>query len=144
MTQDAKHALKTARNNLFSGARVLPLGNHIATYQQVRSIAHEADSPLYIRDVDKLDRQDDNAASRLFSAATLRYLVDRHRQNTGLIVYLFVFGELCDAYQNRRISHAERVIMVLRTRYFVQMWSQYIEQVPHCERSEATGFMWTA
>ncbi|KAJ3965299.1 hypothetical protein EV361DRAFT_955152 [Lentinula raphanica] len=114
MTQDAKHALKTARNKLFSGARLLPLGNFVATYQQVRTVAHEPESPLYIRDVDRLDRQDDNAASCLFSAATLSYLIDHHRQDTGLIVYLFVFGELCDAYQNRHISHSDRVVMVLR------------------------------
>jgi hypothetical protein len=32
MVQDSKHALKTFRNNLFSGARLLTLSNYIACY----------------------------------------------------------------------------------------------------------------
>ena len=32
MIQDSKHALKTMRNNLFSGARALVLGSHLAMY----------------------------------------------------------------------------------------------------------------
>ncbi|KAH7906400.1 hypothetical protein BJ138DRAFT_1016289 [Hygrophoropsis aurantiaca] len=32
MIQDSKHALKTARNNLFTGARILSLGNHVRSY----------------------------------------------------------------------------------------------------------------
>ncbi|THU91800.1 hypothetical protein K435DRAFT_820684 [Dendrothele bispora CBS 962.96] len=136
MVQDSKHALKTARNNLFSGARLFALGNHIATYHQVRRIAYEPESPLYIRDVEKLDRQDDNAAARLFSAAMLRYLIDHHRADTGLIVYLFIFGELCDAFQNRHLPHAERINMLLRTRYFMQMWSKYVDKIPHYTHSQ--------
>ena len=32
MIQDSKHMAKTLRNNLFSGARALVLGNHLAMY----------------------------------------------------------------------------------------------------------------
>ena len=35
MIQDSKHAAKTMRNNLFSGARALVLGNHLAMYSYV-------------------------------------------------------------------------------------------------------------
>jgi hypothetical protein len=66
MIQDSKHALKTFRNNLFSGARLLMLGNFTAMYNHIREMAMEDGTPLYKRDVDKLDRQDDNAVSRLF------------------------------------------------------------------------------
>ena len=38
MIQDSKHAAKTLRNNLFSGARALVLGNHLAMYSYVRDI----------------------------------------------------------------------------------------------------------
>ena len=55
IVQDSKHALKTLRNNLFSGARLLVLGNHTATYSQVRDIALGDRSPLYHRDVEKMD-----------------------------------------------------------------------------------------
>jgi hypothetical protein len=128
MVQDSKHALKTYRNNLFSGARLLTLGNFAAMYQSIRDIAFENCSPLYRRDVEKLDRQDDNAAARLFSAHMLQYLIEKHPSLMGEIVYLFVFGELVDAYQNRHIDHAERVKMALRANYFLQLWESYLQQ----------------
>ncbi|KAJ7728968.1 hypothetical protein DFH07DRAFT_695847, partial [Mycena maculata] len=67
MLQDLKHALKTFRNNLFSGARLLALGSYTAIYAHIREMAFEDGSPLFHRDVEKLDRQDNNAAARLFS-----------------------------------------------------------------------------
>ncbi|KAJ6600651.1 hypothetical protein B0H10DRAFT_2230917 [Mycena sp. CBHHK59/15] len=124
---DSKHALKTFRNNLFSGAKLLPLGSYTAIYARIREMAFEDGSPLFHRDVEKLDRQDDNAATRLFSADTLKYLTDHHPEYLGEIVYLFVFGELIDAYQNRSISHAERVKLVLRARYFLDSWSSFLD-----------------
>lgn len=128
MIQDSKHGLKAAQNNLFSGAHLLVMGNFVSIYQQVYNVAFQPDSPLYHRDVVKLDRQDDNAAARLFSATTLQYISDKYPEELGLIVYLFIFGELCDAYQNRCIDHRECIKIVLRTRYFVNMWQRYINQ----------------
>lgn len=60
----------------------------------------EDSTPLFKRDVEKLDRQDDNAAARLFSANVLKFLANKHPDHAGKIVYLFIFGELVDAYQN--------------------------------------------
>jgi hypothetical protein len=74
MVQDSKHALKTMRNNLFSGARFLIFGNFMAMYIHILEMAFEDGSPLYHRDVIKLDRQDDNAATRLFSVQTLEII----------------------------------------------------------------------
>lgn len=128
LLQDSKHALKTLRNNLFSGARLLTLGNHTMLYATIRDLAFANGSPLYRRDVEKLDRQDDNAASRLFSADTLSYLTSNHPDRVGEIVYLFVFGDLIDAYQNRSISHRERVKMLLRARYFLDSWERFLER----------------
>ncbi|KAF8687978.1 hypothetical protein AX14_003566 [Amanita brunnescens Koide BX004] len=130
VVQDSKHGLKTARNNLFSGASLLVLGNYIAHYEHIRNIAFKEGSPLYHRDVEKLDRQDDNAAARLFSSATLQFLEDQEPMELGLIVFLFVFGELIDAYQNRQIDHSERIKMVLRARYFVDMWESFVVAIP--------------
>ncbi|TFY61180.1 hypothetical protein EVJ58_g4673 [Rhodofomes roseus] len=128
MTQDSKHGLKTARNNLFSGARLLVLGNYVATYGEVRELAFKDDSPLFNRDVEKLDRQDDNAATRLFSATVLEHLAQKRTEARGLIAYLFIFGELIDAYQNRAISHFERIQMVLRARYFLDIWRVFLKR----------------
>lgn len=133
MIQDSKHALKTFRNNLFSGARLLTLGDSIAIYDHIRELAFELDTPLYKRDVERLDRQDDNAASRLFSARVLQFLSDNHPDYIGEIVYLFVFGELVDAYQNRFISHAERLKLVLRARYFLDSWEKFLDNTGYAQ-----------
>ncbi|KAL1751197.1 hypothetical protein FB107DRAFT_222515 [Schizophyllum commune] len=125
--QDTKHALKTLRNNLFSGARALVLGNHFAGYQHIHDLAHEAGSPIFVRDVVKLDRQDDNAAKRLTSADTLEFIIARHPDYVGVIVYLYVAGELVDAYQSRSLSHTDRLRMVLTTLYFVESWIAFLQ-----------------
>ncbi|KAG6864122.1 hypothetical protein C0991_012300 [Blastosporella zonata] len=120
--QDAKHCLKTMRNNLFSGATCLTMGSYIATFNHISTIALETGTPLYRRDVFKLDRQDDNAATRLFSAKTLDFITSHHLEFAAKIVFLFVFGEFGDAIQNRNITHHERLRMVLRTQYFLDRW----------------------
>lgn len=129
--QDSKHCLKTLRNNLYSGATCLVLGNYVAMYQHVADAAKDEDSPLYQRDIVKVDRQDDNAATRLFSAQTLAHFIDKHRDYLGDIIYLFVFGELIDAYQNRSITHAERLRMVLRARYFLDRWELFLDHAQY-------------
>lgn len=125
--QDSKHALKTYRNNLFSGARLLTFGNYTATYRQVHQVALEDGSPLYRRDVEKLDRQDDSAPQRLNSGDTLEFIAKKHPEFLFLIIFLFVFGELIDAYQNRFIPHIERVKLALRARYFLDQWGRFLD-----------------
>ena len=135
MVQDSKHALKTFRNNLFSGARALVLGNHIPMYSQVRSIAFsDPPGPIYRRDVEKMDRQDDNAATRLFSAETLDFVTGAHPTWLGLIVYLFIMGEVVDGYQGRTLSHLERIKMVLRCRYFLRLWKRFLHVAGYPEK----------
>lgn len=125
--QDPKHGRKTCRNNLFSGARLLVLGNHTTCYEDVRHMACEKDTPLYWRDVDRLDRQDDRAAARLFSASFLDYCITNHgKTNVALPIYLFIFGELIDAYENRHIPHVDRIKMVLRVHFFKSIWKTFL------------------
>ena len=127
MIQDSKHALKTMRNNLFSGARLLTFGNSVSLYRHIVDIAEGPGTPLFNRDVTKVDQQDDNAAVRLFSADVLKYIADHHPDYIGEIVYLFVFGELIDAYQNRSIEHLERIKLALRARYFLDSWETFLK-----------------
>ncbi|KAF7776802.1 hypothetical protein Agabi119p4_5195 [Agaricus bisporus var. burnettii] len=128
--QDSKHALKTIRNNLFSGSRLLVLGNHVASYSHIHQAAHTPGSPLYHRDVEKVDRQDDNAATRLFSSSTLEFLCrdDLRDSMTGVIIYLFVFGDAIDAYQSRSISCEERLQSLLRLRFFIDGWLLFLSK----------------
>jgi hypothetical protein len=129
--QDSKHALKTLRNNLFSGANCLVLGNFLASYRLVYALAFDPGAPLYHRDLVKLDRQDDNAAMRLFSSGALRFLVARYPERKGLIVYLFVFGELIDSIQSRHISHRTRLRMAWRAYFFLELWQRQLNRSDH-------------
>lgn len=133
MIQDSKHGAKTFRNNTCTGARALVVGNYIIFFWQLHNIAFSPDSPLYHRDVEKLDRQDDNAATRLYASATLHHIITHFPEYVGLIVYLFVFGELVDAYQNRSISHSERVKMVLRAKFFLELWRLFLRKAGYQE-----------
>lgn len=54
--QDSKHALKTARNQLLTGARILIMGFFPAFFAQLRDLAINAAGPLFTRDVERLDR----------------------------------------------------------------------------------------
>lgn len=128
--QDSKHGAKTSRNQLFSGARVISLGQHVLLYSQLFEIANEPSGPLMIRDVERLDRQDDRAAARLLSSAVLKHIAERHRDWVGLAVYLFVVGGLFEAWQNRTIGHDERLRLVLRARYFLHYWREHIIRHP--------------
>ncbi|KAI0828200.1 hypothetical protein BC628DRAFT_1417789 [Trametes gibbosa] len=93
----------------------------------VLAIIQDSKHPTVIRDVEKLDRQDDNAATRLFSSAALQHLISIPGDHLiGTTVYLFVFGELVDAYQNRHILHSERIKMVLRARFFLDIWRRFL------------------
>lgn len=125
--QDSKHMRKTIRNNLFTGAKALILGRYFICFEHVRNLAFATNSPIYIRDVKKLDRQDDRAAARLFSASTLEFLVENNSDDLGLITYLFVFGDMVDAYQNRTIPHHERVKLVFRAKYFKDIWKTFLK-----------------
>ncbi|RIB05663.1 hypothetical protein C2G38_2219046 [Gigaspora rosea] len=74
--QDPKHAKKTARNAIMSGARLLTL-----------------DSVMFKNDVIKLDRQDDAAAYRTFCSSNFRKCLTTNNQvKTGIeefAIYLF-------------------------------------------------------
>ncbi|KAJ3841314.1 hypothetical protein F5878DRAFT_670505 [Lentinula raphanica] len=130
LIQDDLHLLKTIRNNVFSGAHLLVFPNCVVLYRQVREIALQK-GPLYNRDVgSNSDKQDDNAALRFCSANTLEWLVSGEHysdENIGLIVYIFVFGELIDAFQSQTISLAERARMVLRAYFFLDIWERFLD-----------------
>lgn len=98
-----------ARNQLVTGARCLSLGNFAFYFAQLHEFALNSLSPLFHRDVEKSDKQDDRAASRLFSAKALERHFTLFPDRLGLSVYLFILGEMVDAWQNRSIPHIERV-----------------------------------
>lgn len=126
--QDSKHGLKTFRNNIFTGARVITLGNFLVYYEQIHDIAVDKSGPLYERDVIKYDKQDDNAASRLFSSELLRHASQNPKHNLGIVVYTFVFGEFIDTYQSCTMSHKERAKICIRTLLFLETWGNFLKK----------------
>ena len=145
--QDSKHLAKTIRNILYGGTRTLVIGNNVAHYSRVHSLSAHARSPIYKRDVLKVDRQDDLAATRLLSSATIKHIIAVMEEQkslavpdpvlgkdlSGLLVYLFIFGDLVDAFQNRCIANAERVKMVLRAHYFLDIWRSSLAALGYSE-----------
>lgn len=130
IVQDSKHAAKTGRNQLLSGARFLAIGSFPMFYHMLLDLANHPLSCLFRRDVERVDKQDDRAAARLFSGETLHCLSTHFPGHRALIVYIFVIGELIDAWQNRRIQHITRVQMVLRARFFLMAWRTHIIKHP--------------
>ncbi|KAI0258715.1 hypothetical protein BC834DRAFT_801843, partial [Gloeopeniophorella convolvens] len=80
------------------------------------------------RDVHKIDRQDDRAAARLFSASFLQLSVDKGDGKHALPIYAFVLGDLVDAFENRHISHTECINMVLRAKFFKDTWKKFLKE----------------
>ncbi|KAI0054490.1 hypothetical protein BV25DRAFT_1922630 [Artomyces pyxidatus] len=130
LLQDSKHGLKTSRNQLLTGARNLVLGNFPLHFKMLRDFAEHELGPLFRRDVEKVDKQDDRAAARLFSCEALDFHLRFFPDQVALSIYLFILGELVDAWQNRRIPHLARAKMVLRARFFLMAWRNHIEQHP--------------
>ncbi|KAJ7467785.1 hypothetical protein B0H11DRAFT_2306121 [Mycena galericulata] len=130
--QDA-NGRKTLRNNAASGACGLVLGNFMVYFEQMYSLAMQPDSPMYPRDWKNRDRMDDRAAARLSSADTLQQAAQEAKKNLGLVVYLFVFGDLIDAYQSRTLSHHKHAKIAIRAHIFLQTWRLYLKKAGYSE-----------
>ena len=93
--QDPKHAKKTARNQMFSGAKLLSLGIDTVCYDQLFELAHRSQHFLLKRDVLNVDKQDDGAALRTFHSNNLMQIPVNNTltdETIGLFVYLFILG----------------------------------------------------
>ena len=64
---------------------------------------------------------------RLFSGATLEWLLRNHPEYLGLITYLFICGEVIDAYQNHSLSISACVQLILCTHFFIELWEKFLD-----------------
>lgn len=131
VSTDGKHAKKNGRGSATSGARVLALGNYLVHYGQLADLARSEDTPLLKADIIGVDKQDDRAGARLFSAAVIEHISRTQPNEVGLAVYLFIIGEIVDAQQNRCLPHSERIKMLWRGRFFLESWRQHVLSHPH-------------
>jgi hypothetical protein len=108
----------------------LVIGNFTMFFSHLQDIAEHPLGPLFHHDVEKVDRQDDRAALRTFSASVIDFLHRFTPEQQGLSAYLFVIGELVDAWQNRSIPHIEWARMVMRARFFLTVWRSHVDAHP--------------
>ncbi|KIM36405.1 hypothetical protein M413DRAFT_31645 [Hebeloma cylindrosporum] len=123
--QDLQQVLKIFSNNIFSSARLLTLPNHVVHSAQLLNITFSNDSPLHRlhrRYVVKTGRQNPNAATRLFS---LYWLSEKAPEQRGLIILVFICGEIIGAYLSRTLSIYTRVKMVLRAHFYFDIWLKF-------------------
>jgi hypothetical protein len=161
-SQDLKHAMKTSRNTLYSGTHSLIIGNQVVHYLQIAILSAHPESPLFQRDVFKVDRQDDRGSGRVFSSKLLGHTIqisDEHASGvefktvplsivshnlpppvsvikhglTGLAALLFVLGDAFDAFQSRSLDIFERITMILRLFFFLEVWKSSLKTLGYSE-----------
>ncbi|KDE02189.1 hypothetical protein MVLG_07240 [Microbotryum lychnidis-dioicae p1A1 Lamole] len=136
MGRDPKHVGKNLLNSSNSGGRAIIGGTGCVGHQDFLTLIRVEDSSrkiLYNRDAETRDRQDDNAAHRAFSAATLELAADECNAGNldqDAVVFLFLCGELHDAIQNRSLQPLERVKRLLTVCYAFEGWSKFVRVFP--------------
>ncbi|PLW21867.1 hypothetical protein PCANC_03352 [Puccinia coronata f. sp. avenae] len=122
--QDPKHARKTSANQLLSGARILSFGKFQANISHLVAILGEG-SPLYSHDVFNCDKQDNGRAYQTMNWETLKASLASPLY-TGLSIYLYLFGELTDAWLCPSMIHLDRIRSAWTCIFFMQFWHQSI------------------
>jgi hypothetical protein len=120
--QDPKHAQKTAANQLLSGARLLLFGKFHLNISHLVALLGER-SPLYSQDVLNCDKQDDGRAYQTMNWETLEVSL-QSPQHIGLAIYLFLFGELTDAWLCPTMIHLDRIQSAWTCLFFLRYWHQ--------------------
>ncbi|KDQ56779.1 hypothetical protein JAAARDRAFT_207846 [Jaapia argillacea MUCL 33604] len=133
---DPQHARKTCRNQPQHGTHTASLGRGYLVNRSLVDLYETGTAGLVLRDVQDVDKQDDGAARRMFhpvalTAATTEEHGKREVKDDfiGLFVYLFIFGELFDAWLNRRMTPQDRILAVLRARFFLHIWWSHIKKL---------------
>jgi len=91
--QDLKHTKKTARNQIFSEAKLLSLVINIVYYDQLFKLAHWSQHFLLKHDILNVNKQDDGAALHTFHSNNLMQILVNNTlidETIGLFVYLFI------------------------------------------------------
>ncbi|KAJ7816595.1 hypothetical protein B0H14DRAFT_3743669 [Mycena olivaceomarginata] len=109
------------------------LGADVLANQTLIELYNTGESGLLSSDVRNVDKQDDGPARRLFHVKALQACTIGEGDEAkiragfgGLFVYLFVLGVLFDAWLNRTMTVKNRVLAVLRARFFLHFWPAHI------------------
>ncbi|KAJ7269009.1 hypothetical protein C8J57DRAFT_1066950 [Mycena rebaudengoi] len=131
--QDPSHAKKTGRNQPQQGTKTASLGSGYVTNHSLVRLYKTLLAGLLASDIMNPDRQDDGPARRLMHYIALLACTEEIEGNPqiradfqGLFVYLFVLGTLFDAWLNRTMTVANRVLAVLRARFWLHFWRAHV------------------
>ncbi|KAH9929219.1 uncharacterized protein B0H18DRAFT_874204 [Fomitopsis serialis] len=132
--QDPSHGRKTARNQPQHGTHTASLGKGYLVNRTLVQLYEGGGSGLQRSDIKNVDKQDDGAARRLFHNVALTAMTYKGDENTqyikeeflGLFVYLYVLGDLFDAWLCRRMSVKDRILAALRARSFLHIWRAHV------------------
>ncbi|KAJ6596163.1 hypothetical protein DFH09DRAFT_1407086 [Mycena vulgaris] len=126
---DAPHGSKTGRNQPQHGTHTASLGKRKLVNNDLVRFQRTGRAGLLKSDVTNVDKQDDGPARcmRHHAALLARTVEDVDGMRIqegfeGLFVYLFVFGVLSDAWLNRTMTVANRVLAALRSRFWLHFW----------------------
>lgn len=134
--QDPKHARKTGANQLLSGSRLITMGKFVVSLQDLSQVLQTPNSPLLTKDVFDCDKQDEGRALRTFCSRAIATTLS-NPDCSDLTVYLFIIGELCDAWLNKSIGHREQIRAVWTAGFFLRMWKSHLLK----RQKETNGLM---
>ncbi|KAF9526823.1 hypothetical protein CPB83DRAFT_837122 [Crepidotus variabilis] len=133
---DAPHARKTARNQPQYGTHTASLGVGHLVNQSLVGLYETGAAGLVVRDVANVDKQDDGAARRVFHHQALEAYTTKDNPNMetvsirpgfeGVFTYLFVLGQLFEAWMSPSMTTHERVLAALRARFWLHYWRQHV------------------
>ncbi|KAJ7194862.1 hypothetical protein GGX14DRAFT_359779 [Mycena pura] len=133
---DPSHASKTGRNQPQHGTHTASMGKGKVVNNDFVQLQRTGEAGLLKSDVFNADKQDDGPARRLWHHHALLACTIEDEEGMkikpgfdGLFVYLFVFGVLFDAWLNRTMTVANRVLAVLRARFWLHFWRAHIVQM---------------
>lgn len=80
-----------------------------------------------MKDVFDFDRQDDGRSYRMLCSDIVQ-LALRHPSCIGLVIYLFIFGEMCDSWLSQTASHLDRLVSAFMAHFFLKHWYSYLKE----------------
>ncbi|KAJ7737961.1 hypothetical protein B0H16DRAFT_1762009 [Mycena metata] len=130
---DGFHARKTGRNQPQYGTKTQSMGTDVLVNENLVQLYETGESGILHSDVFNTDKQDDGPARRIFHYQALLACTTGDGPELkirdgfgGLFVYLFILGNLFDAWINRTMTVQNRVLAVLRARFFLHFWREHI------------------
>ncbi|KAJ7837146.1 hypothetical protein B0H13DRAFT_1912627 [Mycena leptocephala] len=125
--QDAHHGSKTGHNQPQAGTHTASLGKGKVVNNDLVQLQRTGTAGLLKSDVLNVDKQDDGPARRMWHHAAL--LACTIEDENGMTIKPGFEGVFFDAWLNRTMTVANRVLAVLRARFWLHFWREHIVDI---------------